>query len=332
MESYLDMTHSEIVHDLLVYMLDGKGGATRIDSQRASERPPAGGAVWIHLDYSNPEHLKWLVEKSGLQPLVIDALRAEETRPRSTEMHDGLLVALRGINLNPGAEPHDMVSIRIWLENGRIITARKRDLVSIEDLIKRLEKGTGPAGTADFLVDLADRLVWHMSDTVDDFEDRVDDLEDQGLDSESGDLRFELATLRRQAIAFRRYLAPQREALGSLLIEQVSWLDNRHLLKLREVSDRLIRHIEDLDAVRERAAVTQEELLSRLSEQMNTRMYVLSLVAAIFLPLGFLTGMLGVNLGGIPGAENIDAFWIFTGLLIGVLVIQLLFFRWKKWL
>jgi hypothetical protein len=65
-------------------------------------------------------------------------------------------------------------------------------------------------------------------------------------------------------------------------------------LRIREVSDRLIRNIEDLDAVRGRAAVTQEELLSRLSEQMNSRMYVLSVVAAIFLPLGFLTGLLGI--------------------------------------
>ena len=87
-----------------------------------------------------------------------------------------------------------------------------------------------------------------------------------------------------------------------------------------------------VDAVRERAAVTQEELLSRLSEQLNQRMYVLSIVAAVFLPLGFLTGLLGINVGGIPGADNAQAFWIFSGLLLIAVVIQLLVFRWKKWL
>ena len=89
---------------------------------------------------------------------------------------------------------------------------------------------------------------------------------------------------------------------------------------------------EDLEAVRERAAVSQEELLSRLSEQLNQRMYVLSIVAAVFLPLGFLTGLLGINVGGIPGADNAQAFWIFSGLLLIAVVIQLLVFRWKKWL
>ena len=102
-------------------------------------------------------------------------------------------------------------------------------------------------------------------------------------------------------------------------------------MRIREVSDRLIRNIEDLDAVRERAAVTQEELLSRLSDQMNTRMYVLSVVAAIFLPLGFLTGLLGINVGGIPGTENPWAFLIFLLFIIVIFVGQMLWFRSKKW-
>ena len=170
-----------------------------------------------------------------------------------------------------------------------------------------------------------------MSDTVDQSEDRVADLEEQVLEEGSTSLRFDLANLRRQTITLRRYLAPQRDAFAKLVIEKLGWLDDDSRLRLREISDRLIRHIEDLDAVRERAAVTQEELLSRLSEQMNTRMYVLSMVAAIFLPLGFLTGLLGINVGGIPGAENPWAFLLFLLFLVGIVVAQMLWFRHKKW-
>jgi zinc transporter len=64
---------------------------------------------------------------------------------------------------------------------------------------------------------------------------------------------------------------------------------------------------------------------------MNTRMYVLSVVAAIFLPLGFLTGLLGINVGGIPGTENPWAFLIFSLLIVGILVVQMLWFKYKKW-
>jgi zinc transporter len=69
-----------------------------------------------------------------------------------------------------------------------------------------------------------------------------------------------------------------------------------------------------------------------MSEQMNSRMYVLSVVAAIFLPLGFLTGLLGINVGGIPGAEYPLAFGIFIGMLVLVVILQLLIFRWRRWM
>jgi zinc transporter len=114
--------------------------------------------------------------------------------------------------------------------------------------------------------------------------------------------------------------------------EDIAWLSADNRLHLKEATDRLIRCTEDLDSARDRAAVTQEELANRLAEQLNTRMYVLSLVAAIFLPLGFLTGLLGINVGGIPGADDPSAFLIFILILATVVVLQVIIFKKKKWL
>ena len=313
------------------YLFDGTGGGRRLEMPDIESWTPEQGALWMHLDYTGEAAREWVRNNAGLEELVADALLMEETRPRATAIDDGVLVALRGINMNPGAEPDDMVSVRLWIDNERIISTRKRVLFSVSDMAEQLDAGKGPTDTADFLVTLADRIVWRMSETVDQCEDMVADLEEKVLDEGSGSLRFDLATLRRQTITLRRYLAPQRDAFAKLIIEKITWLDEDSRLRLREVSDRLIRHIEDLDAVRERAAVTQEELLSRLSDQMNTRMYVLSVVAAIFLPLGFLTGLLGINVGGIPGAENPWSFLLFILFLVGVVVAQILWFRHKKW-
>ena len=91
-------------------------------------------------------------------------------------------------------------------------------------------------------------------------------------------------------------------------------------------------HPEIVDAVRERAALAQEELLSVVSEQMNERMYVLSLVAAVFLPLGFFTGLMGINVGGMPGVEDSEAFWVIVAICIAVMLALGVVFRWKKWL
>ena len=314
------------------FLLDGKGGAGNIDMNSINCAAGVDGVLWIHLDINNPDHVTWLKQSSKLDPLILDALLAEETRPRTTQIGDGLLMALRGVNLTPGAEPDDMVSIRLWVDHRCIISTRRRNLLSVSDIIERLGTGHGPTSPSEFLVELIDGLVWRMSNTVDNLEDLVADLEGRGLEGGSKELRFELATLRRQAITLRRYLAPQREALGRLIVEKIDWIDDNQRLRLREVGDRLTRHIEDLDAVRERASVTQEELMGRLSEQMNNRMYVLSIAAAIFLPLGFLTGLLGVNLGGIPGADSTTAFWVFVAIITAVVVIMTVLFRLKRWL
>ncbi len=99
------------------------------------------------------------------------------------------------------------------------------------------------------------------------------------------DVRSTLADLRRRAIALRRFLAPQREAFTKLMTIALPWFDAMHRARIAEVADRMTRTVEELDAARDRAAVTQEELGSRVAEATNKQLYVLSIVTAVFLPL-----------------------------------------------
>jgi len=89
-------------------------------------------------------------------------------------------------------------------------------------------------------------------------------------------------------------------------------MTDRDRARLRETADTITRYVEDLDALRERAAVTHEELTTRLADRMNRTMSVLSLVAAVFLPLSFVTGLLGINVGGIR-ADDRGAVWLLVG-------------------
>ncbi len=317
---------------IAAFLLDGKGGGQRVGWNEIRQWTPSDGLLWVHLNFEAPEAQRWIKEESQLEEVVGDVLLADESRPRVTAFDDGLLVALRGVNLNPGADPEDMVSLRIWAEKNRILTTRRRKLLSIADLCSAIEKGKGPRTSGEFIEDVADRLMSRMGGVINDLEDKVAELEEAVLTKESHELRPQLASIRRDAIYLRRYMAPQREAIARLQSEKISWLTDEDRMRLREVYDRLTRYVEDVDAARERAAVTQEELVSRLSEQMDNRMYVLSIVAAIFLPLGFLTGLLGINVGGIPGSEYKAAFAIFCMLLVGLIIIQLVIFKKKKWM
>ena len=130
----------------------------------------------------------------------------------------------------------------------------------------------------------------------------------------------------------RRYLAPQREAFTRLQVEKIHWFTEQDKRHLYEIANSLIRIVEDLDSLRERANVAQEELINLLSEQINSRMYTLSLVTTIFLPLSFFTGLLGINVGGIPGASSPWAFLIVIALLLGVSLVQFIYFRKKHWI
>jgi zinc transporter len=327
-EGHMDIN----IGPFLGYILDGKGGGQKIGWEGLRNWSPEQGILWVLMDYKNPENISWILDESGLDRISCEALLAEETRPRSLITHEGLLIALRGVNLHPESDPEDMVSIRLWINHDRIISTHRRKLLSADDLESDLKQGIGPKTTGMFLVDMTKYLMERMADVVNEIEDRVDYLQDQILTLESYELRTQLSGIRRQAIGLRRYLGPQRDAMMRLYNERVPWIEEIDRIQLREITDQTMRYVEDLDSARDRAAVTQEELMNRLSEQLNKRMYVLSIVTAIFLPLSFLTGLLGINVGGIPGAEYKLAFYVvclFLGLVVGF---QFLLFKKNKWL
>lgn len=286
---------------------------------------------WLHFDYTLASTKKWLLESSELPPVVANALLDEESRPRATALDDGVLIALRGVNLAANSNPEDMVSIRIWLTKNQVISTRRRTLLSTKELADNFDNSKGPQSPTEFVALLSDLLISRMSNTIYEIEDKISEIEENILKSSSYQLRSELADIRRQIISLRRYLSPQREAMTQLTGEKISLFSVEEKIQLREATDHLIRFIEELDSIKDRALVCQEELTNTLTEQLNNRMFILSIVAALFLPLGFLTGLLGVNVGGIPGADNPNAFSIFILLLIVVVGFQVWLFKKKKW-
>jgi zinc transporter len=315
------------------YKLTGGGSGVAVPEKDLAESwENCSNPVWIHVDYSQPKVQEWVQTHSGLDDVVVEALLAEETRPRVIGIGDGLLICLRGVNLNPGAEPEDMVAVRLWIDRQKILSSTKRKIMSIDDLAASIEQGKGPEDTGNFLVELSDLLIQRMGETVDDLELQMDEQEDLLIEGKTEGLRYEVSELRRETVSLKKHMAPQREALTRLATEKIDWLTEDNRRYIREVNEHLIRHIENLEAVRERAALTQEELLSRVSEELNTRMYVLAVVASIFMPLSFLTGLFGINVGGIPGAHQPYAFAAFMAILGVIFIFQIIFFRKKNWL
>jgi zinc transporter len=205
-------------------------------------------------------------------------------------------------------------------------------LLSAQDVRSALDEGHGPATSGEFLADLIGRLADRIGDFVNAMEDQISDAEDQ---YEAGDLassRQLITQLRRQLASVRRFLAPQRDALDRLYRQPGKLFSDAESNSFREEADRMTRYLEDIDLARERLVFMQEEFLAQQAQQQNSRMYVLSVVAAIFLPLTFVTGLLGMNVGGLPGLEDPNGF-IFSMIVMVIAAAGLVaFFRWKRWL
>lgn len=273
----------------------------------------AGHTVWIHLNRDEAGAVAWLEHVAGIAADVRASLLTEDTRPRCEAVHDGLLIDLRGVNLNPGAEPDDMLALRLWAEEGLVVTLRRHQIMAADDMSRRLESDCGPKTTGDLIVGLAEHLTERMQPTIDGLEEAVDRLE-----STIDDVRIDIAALpgiRQTAVALRRFIAPQQIALSRLVTVSSPLLNEDHRVDLRHGVDTVTRLVEDLDHVRERTGIVDDLVRQRQADQMARSTYLLSLVATLFLPLGFLTGLLGINVGGIPGADVTWAFWVVCILL-----------------
>lgn len=324
-------------HPLLICGYDIRAGGRQVNSLCEEDVRRGGfqgddGYRWIHCHLEETDDFPSLPDFAKMPSLIAEAMHAAETRPRFMPMGNEFLLILRGVNLNPEADPEDMVSIRLWVTANLIISVRRRRLLAIDDLRQEIAAGRAPPTPARLVTELAFSLTDRMEPTIDGLSDQVDELEDLSLNHKSDRLRQKLPDLRRKAIMLRRYIAPQREAINRMTLDTTPLFTEHDRQLMREASDRVLRFVEELDSVRERSNVLHDQLTDQRAEEMNRTMLVLAVVAAIFLPLGLLTGLLGINVGGMPGADNPAAFWIVTAAMILLALGELWLFRRMKWI
>jgi zinc transporter len=322
---------SGLLHALV---LDGLGGARRIAyGDIPSLELTEAESLWLHWDRGQAQAQAWLRQRSGLSEFVCDVLLEENTRPRLLALPaDELLLFLRGVNLNPDAEPEDMVSLRVFADARRVISLRLRPLRSTEAVLQQLEAGVGPKTSSEILLSLADALTDRVDDLVAVLTEKLDEEEDRvETDERYTPPQDKMLSLRRQAASLRRFLLPQREIYAQLTRNRLPWFVDDDTDYWNELNNRLIRYLEELELVRERVNLVLEAEERRMRERMNRTMYLLGVITGFFLPMSFLTGLLGINVGGIPGSEHPYGFAIACAIIAAVACFQWWIFRRLKW-
>jgi zinc transporter len=287
------------------------------------------GYRWLHFDLNDTKVKTWAIEH--LPDIAARALWQNETRPRCERLVDGLILNLRGVNLNPESDPEDMVSLRMWVTKDVIVSARQRKVWAVDAMRIAAEKGTAPASVGRFLAELTYGITTRIESVSIGLEEQTDALEEAVFEGRK--LLFgQLGNLRQAVIKMRRFINPQREAIATLASLENWIIAPDELALLRETSNRTRRIVEELDATRDRLSALQDHIDADRAHALSRNSYVLSVVAAIFLPLGFLTGLFGVNVAGMPGTEATIAFWLLTGASVISGITLFVVFKYSKWL
>lgn len=319
---------------LFARALDGKGGGRPVSWAEAQRWRPsrAEPVLWVHLCRHLPGVAEWLEQGLEVSEPTAELLVGDENRPRALREGDALVAVLRGINFNPGAEPEDMVSMQVWSDGRRVVSLRRLKLQTPRDTLAEIDAGQGPEDAGALLVSLVEHLIGRMNRSIVDMNQAIDELEDADPDAEAKPTLARIATIRRNCLALKRHMAPQHDALEAIVRDAPKWFDEADRREIAESIERLRRYLDDLDISKESALVLQDEIRARSLARSERTSYLLTIVAAIFLPLGFVTGLLGINVGGMPGVEDERAFWIVVALCGMLLVATLILFRRWKWL
>lgn len=313
-------------------VLDGKGGARVIGWEEVWRWQPAvpGEVLWVHLARDRPGVAEWLREDLGLPEPTAELLVSEDTRPRAFREGQTLVATLRGINFNPGAEPEDMVSMQLWSDGTRLVTLRRQRLQTPRATLAEIDGGYGPVDAGALITSLVEHMIARMNSSIVDTNDHLDMLDRADPEADAGEMLGTITILRRNCLALKRHMSPQHEALERISRDAPRWFEEHDRREIAETIERLRRYLDDLDISKESALVLQDDIRGRVLASSDRTTYLLTIVAAIFLPLSFVTGLLGINVGGMPGMDDPDAFWIVVGLCGAILVMQLvLFWRWK---
>ncbi|MFD2167634.1 CorA family divalent cation transporter [Thalassotalea euphylliae] len=284
--------------------------------------------TWLHCNRTDDNFHQWLVQEN-IDESIIESLLASDTRPRFQRLEgDAFLLIVRGVNLNKGKQPDDMLTVRMLYTGDRLITCNSQTSRAIEATSASLARGKGPCDLPQLVIELLTQLHLRIDSFLDPIEEFIDAQDKDKFDPADA---LELNDMLRKLLKLNRFLKPQAHALNAVVRANMPIFESLSLA-LANQQDVLSRIVESIDFYIAQVDVINAKIAQQNAELMNRNTYILSIIAGIFLPLGFLTGLFGINIGGMPGVENEQSFYLFCGILLVIGVLEYLVFRRLKFL
>lgn len=318
-------------HIIFAQELDGQGGSKTIEAVNLKRVWATPSLTWVHLNMNSPKTEEWITHESGLPPIISETLLGEDTRPRILSYNDGILLISRGVNLNQGADPEDMIVLKMWIQPDNVVTLRSEKSFFIQDITNLLAANKGPTNASEFIVEVLEAQLVRIGKVVDALENTIESLDEGGISSHQ-DTESKIKEIREKALRLRRYLAPQKDVVLYISNLQLEWLNAFDKMRLQEMADRTAHYVEELELIERKACLMQDEINAKYTRELNSKIYLLALVTLFFSPLSLIGSIFGVNLAGIPLANNPYGFYYLCAFLLIILLAMALFLRRKKWM
>lgn len=283
----------------------------RADTGGVGKGEPAGTPpyAWLHFNLSHAQAQRWLERHAGLPDSFYEALREGTHSTRIERDDDALVAVINDLHFDFGFEPSDIATLWIGVGPRLVVTARTRPLRSVDDLRLAVRTGEAPRSTTELLERLMRTQADVLVGVVRTVTGRIDAIEDALLARRPDAQRARLGEMRRVLVRLQRLLAPEPAALFRLLQRPPAWMAEADAQGLRDASEEFSVVLRDMHGLQERVKLLQEEIAASVQEDNNRSLFVLTVVTVLALPINILAGLFGMNVGGIPLAENPHGFW-----------------------
>jgi zinc transporter len=289
------------------------------------------GVDWLHFGLSNARAARLLRESTDLPDAYRERVTDMVPRADVENTGDGLVMVVNDLSFDSDADAGEVETLWAYATPRLLVTARNHALKSTDVLRQALREGHQFGSGIELLAALLEVRTRTLRDLAARMTAEVDDIEDEILLGDIPEKRERLGVIRRRCARIRRHFVPDRMALRKELGHRHAWMSDDDAARLGDAEESLAYVLDEINEIYDRSKLLQEELASRVAENTGKRLYVLSILSAILLPMTLVTGIFGMNVAGVPGVDGEPAafFWTMVG-VVAAGMLTLLFLRWKR--
>lgn len=277
--------------------------------------------VWLHFSLSNVNSEKWLGEHLPLPEHYFETLREGPGSTRIEQAEDSLIAVINDVIYDFSYDASQIATLWMCVNRNFVVSSRLHPLRSVDRLRVSVKDGEQFASPVSLLAHLLGDQADVLQQIGRDAAGRVDRIEDSLLLGRLETKRGELGALRRVFVRLRRLLAPEPGALFRLLNRPPAWFDEEDAQEFRAATEEFSAVLNDLAALQERTKLLQEEIAAHTNEATNRSLFMLTMATVLALPINIIAGMFGMNVGGIPLAQNEHGFWIIAAIIASFTVV-----------